>query len=145
MVSWQLAEVGGLAGGLSHFIRLLAEEDVGKAEAIGRSAEVRKFSVGKRRADFVRGGNAMDGRKRAGITALGREASKPAKRGLANKRGSSAVWSVMAGGSAARAHTSDDSYDKAKNVLPPLRNQSWNCESFVTQFRWPRITFSHCE
>jgi hypothetical protein len=51
-----------------------------------RSAEVRKFSVGKRRAEFVRGGKAMDGMKRAGMTALGRAASNASKRGLAKKR-----------------------------------------------------------
>ena len=84
----------------------MAEEEVGKAEAIGRSAEVRKFSVGKRRAVLVRGGNAMDGRKRAGITALGRAASKPAKGGFANRRTSFIIMSFMAGGIAARAQTS---------------------------------------
>ena len=84
----------------------MAEEEVGKAEAIGRSAEVRKFSVGKRRAVLVRGGNAMDGRKRAGITALGRAPSKPAKRGFANMRTSFIVMTFMAGLVAARAQTS---------------------------------------
>ena len=82
------------------------EEEVGKAEAIGRSAEVRKFSVGKRRAVCTRGGNAMDGRKRAGSTALGRAASKPAKRGFAKRRVSFMVMTFMAGGIAARAQTS---------------------------------------
>jgi hypothetical protein len=81
----------------------LAVEEVGKAEAIGRSAEVRQCFVGKRRALFVRGGNAMDGRKRAGITALGRAASKPAKRGFANRRVAFIVMTFMAGGIAARA------------------------------------------
>lgn len=81
--SWQLAgkklaEVGGQ----------LAEDEVGKTEAIGRSAELRKFSVGKRRAACTRGGKAMDGRKRAGITALGRAASNAILRGLANRRAS---------------------------------------------------------
>lgn len=120
-------------------------EEVGKAEVIGRSAEVRQCFVGKRRALFVRGVNAMDGRKRAGITALGRAASKPAKRGLAKRRDPSVVWSVMAGGSAARVRTPDDSYDMTKNNLRPLRNQSMNCKFFVTQFRWPRTTCSPCE
>ena len=82
------------------------EEEVGKAEAIGRSAEVRKFSVGKRRAVCTRGGKAMDGRKRAGSTALGRAASKPAKGGFANRRTSFMIMSFMAGGIAARAQTS---------------------------------------
>jgi len=106
-------------------------EEVGKAEAIGWSAVVRNFSVGKRRAAFVRGGNAMDGRKRAGSTALGRAASKAVKRGLAKRRDPSVALSVMAGGT--------------KNDLRPLRSQRRNCESFVTKFRWPRTTFSHCE
>ena len=66
----------------------LAEEEVGKAEAIGRSAEVRKFSLGKRRAVLTRGGKAMDGRKRAGNTALGRAASNAILRGLGNRRAS---------------------------------------------------------
>ena len=68
---------------------------------------MRKFSVGKRRAVLVRGGNAMDGRKRAGITALGRSASKAAKRGFANRRTSLWVISFMAGLNAARVHTPD--------------------------------------
>ncbi len=106
-------------------------EEVGKAAVIGRSAVVRNFSVGKRRAAVVRGGKAMDGRKRAGSTALGRAASKAVKRGLAKRRDPSVVLSVMAGGT--------------KNDLPPLRNQSMNCKFFVTKFRWPRTTFSHCE
>jgi hypothetical protein len=53
------------------------------------------------------------------------------KRGLAKRRDPSVVLSVMAGGT--------------KNDLPPLRNQSMNCKFFVTKFRWPRTTFSHCE
>ncbi len=120
-------------------------EEVGKAEVIGRSAVVRNFSVGKRRAAVVRGGKAMDGRKRAGSTALGRAASKTVKRGLAKRRDPSVVWSVMAGGYAARVHTPDDSYDMTKNDLRPLHNQWMNCKFFVTQFRWPRTTCSHCE
>ena len=82
VVSHQLAEVG---------------MEVGKAEVIGRSAEVRKFSVGKRRAGCTRGGSAMDGRKRAGSTALGRAASKASKRGFANRRTSFMVMTFMAG------------------------------------------------
>ena len=93
------------------------------AGVAARSAEVRKFSVGKRRAEVGRGGSAMDGRKRAGSTELGRAASKAAKRGLAKRRDPSVVWSVMAGGSAARVHTPDETCDSAQHVRPPLRNQ----------------------
>jgi len=61
-----------------------------------RSAEVRKFSVGKRRAEFVRGGKAMDGVKRAGSTPLGRDVSKAAKRGFAKRRFSFVAVFVIA-------------------------------------------------
>ena len=69
-----------------------------------RSAEVRKFSTGKRRAEFVRGGKAMDGRKRAGSKPLGREASRTAKRGFANRRTSLMVVSLMVCFRGCRAH-----------------------------------------
>lgn len=59
----------------------------------------------------------MDGRKRAGITALGRAASKPAKRGFANRQAAFIVMSFMAGFIAARVHTPDQKHpcDAAKN------------------------------
>lgn len=79
-------------------VRSWQEEEVGKTEAIGRSADVRKFSVGKRRAVCTRGGKAMDGRKRAGSTALGREASKATLCGLANRRASFIELLVIACG-----------------------------------------------
>jgi len=72
-----------------------------------RSAELRKFSVGKRRGEFVRGGKAMDGMKRAGMTALGRAPSNASKRGLANKRLSFMAVFVINGFIAARVQTPD--------------------------------------
>ena len=93
-------------------------EEVGKAEAIGRSAEVRKFSVGKRRAVCTRGGKAMDGRKRAGSTALGRAASNATLRGLAKMRVSFIELLVIASCllRIAQAHRgSEHLCDEAKN------------------------------
>jgi len=72
-----------------------------------RSAELRKFSVGKRRGEFVRGGKAMDGMKRAGMTALGRAPSNASKRGLANKRLSFMAVFVINSFIAARVQTPD--------------------------------------
>jgi hypothetical protein len=69
---------------------------------------MRKFSVGKRRAEFVRGGKAMDGVKRAGITPLGREQSKAAKRAFAKRRFSFMAVFVITCFIAARAQTPDE-------------------------------------
>ena len=112
------------------------------AGVAGRAPQCENFPLGKRRAGFGRGGKAMDGRKRAGSMTLGREASRTAKRGFANRRTSLVVVSFMAGCNAARVHTSNYVCDMTKNDLRPLRNQSMNCKFFVTQFRWPRTTCS---
>jgi len=42
--------------------------------------------VGRRRAEFVREGKAMEGVKRAGMTALGHATSNASKRGFAKRR-----------------------------------------------------------
>ena len=78
-----------------------------------RSAEVRKFSVGKRRAEFVRGGKAMDGIKRAGMAALGRAVSNAAQRGLAKRRVSFMAGFVISCFIAARVHTPDGETSRA--------------------------------
>ena len=109
-------------------------EEVGKAEAIGRSAVVRNFSVGKRRAAFVRGGNAMDGRKRAGRTQLGRDVSKAGQRGFAKMRFSFMVALVIKRLSATRVHSPVRKITSgwAENGRVPSRNQRRNCKTFVT-------------
>ena len=113
----------------------LAEEEVGKAEAIGRAADVRKFSAGKRRAVCTRGGNAMDGRKRVGITALGREASNAILHGLANRRVSFMGLLVMASCllRIAQAHRgSEHLCDVGKNGQRKPEIQNLKCKGSVT-------------
>jgi hypothetical protein len=58
-----------------------------------------------RRAELTREGKAMDGRKRAGSTPLGREELKAAQRGFAKRRFSCMVVSVMSVIIAARVPT----------------------------------------
>ena len=68
---------------------------------------MRKFSVGRRRTEFVRAGKAMDGVKRAGMTALGRAASNASKRGFANRRFSFMAVFVITSLVAAHVQTAD--------------------------------------
>ncbi len=109
-------------------------EEVGKAEAIGRSAVVRNFSAGKHRAAFVRGGKAMDGRKRAGITPPGRDVSKAGQRGFAKRRFSFMVAFVIKRLSATRVHSPVRKITSGwtENGRVPSRNQRRNCKTFVT-------------
>jgi hypothetical protein len=93
-----------------------------------RSAELTKFSVGKRRAECVRGGRAMDGIKRAGMTPLGREQSKAAKRGLANKRFSFIAVFVITSFIATRVHTPDGETSRA--TRRKVRGASPNSKTF---------------
>ncbi len=82
---------------------------------------MRKFSVGKRRAEFVRGGKAMDGMKRAGSTPLGRDDSKAAKRGFANKRFSFMAVFVITSFIAAPVQTPDET--------PVRRGEKWAAQA----------------
>ena len=116
-----------------------------------RSAEVRKFSVGKRRAEFVRGGKAMDGKKRAGMTALGRAPSNASQRGLANRRGSFMAVFVITCFIAARVHTPDGETSRAtrrkvrgatpgaktKNVKVPSHDNSLKFNDFSCNRGYP--------
>jgi hypothetical protein len=82
---------------------------------------VRKFSVGKRRAELVRGGKAMDGVKRAGITPLGREQSKAAKRGFAKRRFSFMAVCVITWFIAARVQTPEQTFRATQAEKRALR------------------------
>ncbi len=98
-----------------------------------RSAEVRKFSAGKRRAEFVRGGKAMDGMKRAGSTPLGREASRTAKRGFANRRASFVSRLFMACFRDCRAPCRwQGPYEAVKDARREPESRTPRCEDFVT-------------